>query len=95
MSNNEYKLVSFVAVLTGLLIPATAFAYVGPGVGLSALGTIFALLAAFCLAVIGFIWYPIRRVIRKRRAQDSASVSADQSEEPTVQNKSTTSPSAE
>lgn len=88
-----YNLV-FAAALTGLFLPATAFAYVGPGVGLSALGTILSLLAAFCLAIVGFIWYPVRRMMRKRKAQDSVNASTKQSAQTTEQNKPTTSTAA-
>lgn len=55
---------------------APLFAYVGPGSGLSAIGTIFALIAAFFLAIVGFIWYPIKRLFKGNKAskrQPSAS----------------------
>jgi hypothetical protein len=37
----------------------------GPGAGLSAIGTLLALGAALCLAIVGFVWYPLKRVFRK------------------------------
>lgn len=45
-----------------------AYAYVGPGLGLSVIGTILALITGFFLAVAGFVWYPVKRLLRKRRA---------------------------
>ena len=39
-------------------------AYVGPGAGLSAIGAFFALVAGVLVAIVGFIWYPIKRLIR-------------------------------
>ncbi|MFQ5347382.1 MAG: hypothetical protein ACE5ED_06015 [Rhodothalassiaceae bacterium] len=51
-----------------LLAPLPAAAYVGPGAGLSAIGSILAVIAAVFLAIVGFVWYPIRRLIRKLRA---------------------------
>jgi len=42
-------------------------AYLGPGGALSAIGSFLALLAAVVLAVIGFVWYPIRRLLRGLR----------------------------
>jgi len=53
------------ALLT--LAAAPAQAYVGPGAGLSAIGTLIALLATLFLAVVGFVWYPLKRVFRKSR----------------------------
>ena len=43
-----------------------ALAYVGPGAGLTALGTLLALILAVLLAVIGVIWYPLKRLARSR-----------------------------
>lgn len=44
--------------------PATALAYIGPGSGLSAIGAFIALIAAIIVAILGFLWYPFRRLIR-------------------------------
>ncbi len=49
------------------ILPATADAYVGPGAGLTAIGTVIALIAAVFLAIVGFVWYPIKRLLSKRR----------------------------
>lgn len=47
-------------------VSAAELAYLGPGAGLSALGSILALLAAFVLAIFGFVWYPIKRLMKKK-----------------------------
>lgn len=46
------------------ILPMAAQAYVGPGAGLTAIGTMVALIAALILAVVGFVWYPIKRLVR-------------------------------
>lgn len=61
---------SLFAGVWAILIPAAAQAYVGPGAGLSALGALFALLAAIALAVVGFVWYPVKRLLRRRTGGD-------------------------
>ena len=48
---------------------APFLAYVGPGGALSAIGSFLALVGAVLLALIGFVWYPFKRLMRKRRAQ--------------------------
>lgn len=56
-------------VLAGAIVcgtPLAAAAYVGPGAGLSALGSLLALIAAVLVAIAGFIWYPVKRLLRKR-----------------------------
>jgi hypothetical protein len=71
----------FVLVLTVVCgAPSSAFAYVGPGSGLSAIGAAFALVAGVFLAILGFIWYPIKRLllsVRRRRSASSNSAAAN------------------
>lgn len=47
---------------------SSALAYAGPGAGISAIGTVFSILGAFVLALVGFIWYPIKRVLKRFRS---------------------------
>ncbi|MGH6902257.1 MAG: hypothetical protein ACREIR_05910, partial [Geminicoccaceae bacterium] len=55
-------------------VVAPAAAYIGPGAGLSAIGLVLAMVAALGLAVVGFVWYPVKRLLRRRgsaaRSQD-------------------------
>ncbi|QJB70812.1 hypothetical protein HF685_10990 [Parasphingorhabdus halotolerans] len=50
-----------------VLIPDPAQAYLGPGSGLTAIGSILALVGVIGLGIVGFIWYPIKRLINKLR----------------------------
>lgn len=54
------------------LYPASALAYVGPGAGLSAIGSLLAVIAAIFAAVLGFLWYPFKRMLRRRRMRHEA-----------------------
>jgi hypothetical protein len=58
---------SLTAAAVLLALPSPALAYIGPGAGLSAIGTVVAVVGAFLLLVAGFVWYPVRRMIRRRR----------------------------
>ena len=63
-------------VCAALVLAATAspaLAYIGPGVGLGAIGTVIALIGAVFLAIAGFLWYPIKRMLRKGRKPAEAS----------------------
>lgn len=53
-------------VLPGLA-PDAAAAYVGPGAGLSALGSILAFVGVVLLLVVGFVWYPVKRLLRRMK----------------------------
>jgi hypothetical protein len=58
-----------VAILSAaLLLPDSALAYVGPGAGLTAIGTVLALVAAVLLAIVGFVWYPVKRLLGRSSA---------------------------
>ncbi len=56
-----------VVAIAILAVSPDALAYVGPGAGLSIVGTVLAFLAAIAAAILGFLWYPIRRIIRRRK----------------------------
>ncbi len=49
-----------------------AFAYIGPGAGISAIGTFFAVIGAVVLLIVGFLWYPVKRMLRKKKAPAQA-----------------------
>lgn len=61
-------LVATVACLTLLAAPAEA--YVGPGLGLSAIGVLLALIAAVLFTIAGFIWYPLKKLLRMARRSE-------------------------
>lgn len=55
-----------VVFLAAALTAQPAFAYVGPGAGLTAIGTMVAVVAAILLALVGFVWYPLKRFMRRK-----------------------------
>lgn len=56
-------------------------AYIGPGAGLSAIGALLALIFAVIVAIVGFVWYPVRRIMRNRRKANDNTM-ADATAEP-------------
>lgn len=50
-----------------ITLSQSADAYIGPGAGISALGTVLALFGAILLGIIGFVWYPIKRLLAKSK----------------------------
>jgi len=63
-----YKIILAACIL--FLSPLTQ-AYIGPGAGLSAIGTVIAFIGAILLLIVGFLWYPIKRFIKGK--QDNSS----------------------
>ena len=53
------------------IIPDYAQAYIGPGASVTAIGTIIALVGAIILAIVGFIWYPLKRILSKKKEKNS------------------------
>jgi hypothetical protein len=45
-----------------LATPRVAEAYIGPGAGISVIGTAVAFVGAVIFAVVGFVWYPLKRL---------------------------------
>jgi hypothetical protein len=67
------KLSSGVVAVLLLTLTSPANAYLGPGGVVSGLGSFLALVAAVLVAIVGFLWFPIKRLIKRRRGmQDSA-----------------------
>ncbi|MEM9667764.1 MAG: hypothetical protein AAF950_02480 [Pseudomonadota bacterium] len=60
----------------GLAIAPAASAYVGPGAGLTAIGSLLALIGTIVLMIVGFVWYPVKRLLRRRKATTTADTSA-------------------
>jgi hypothetical protein len=67
---NRIRTVVFVlAAVCVLALPSRADAYIGPGAGITVIGTVVAFFAAIFFAIVGFIWYPIKRLIAFFRAR--------------------------
>ena len=59
----------FSLAVAALLLAASqsAEAYIGPGAGITVIGTVIALIGAILLAIVGFVWYPIKRLRAKSK----------------------------
>lgn len=51
--------------------PVPAWAYMGPGLGLGAIGSVLGMVGAVFLAIVAVVWYPFKRLIRRMRGQPS------------------------
>lgn len=59
-------------LLAALLLPAEAQAYVGPGLGLGALGAIAGVFFSILLAIMAMFWYPIKRTFGLAKKKPAA-----------------------
>lgn len=76
MKHPAVRFISLAAAGAALLGADAAYAYIGPGAGLTAIGTVLALIGGVLLGIVGFVWYPIKRLIRKIRGPKAAQKSS-------------------
>lgn len=67
MTFGSVRPVAVLALVLLCLTPASVFAYVGPGSGVTVIGAAIALVGGAFLAIVGFVWYPVKRLLRSRR----------------------------
>jgi hypothetical protein len=60
-----------------LLASGTAVAYVGPGAGISVLGALWGLIVGIVMAVGVILFWPIRIMLRKRKAAKAAKAASE------------------
>ena len=54
-------------MLALLSVAEPAMAYTGPGAGITALGSLLALVSTLALMIVGFVWYPVKRLLAVKR----------------------------
>lgn len=64
MNNGKWLLFTAVILFAIACFPEPAEAYVGPGTGMSAVGVFLAIVMGLIVAVFGFLWYPVKRLMR-------------------------------
>ena len=64
---HAFRFVLWPLLVFVLLLPDDTAAYIGPGAGLTVIGTVLGVIGALLLAIIGFVWYPIKRLAAKLR----------------------------
>jgi protein-S-isoprenylcysteine O-methyltransferase Ste14 len=61
-------------LLTAITSPATA--YVGPGAGISVLGSLLGILATIFVAIGAILFWPIRKLMKRKKAKKESEASA-------------------
>ena len=61
------KIFSCLAVISLLTYPPLASAYIGPGLGSGAIVAVLGTVFGFLMLVVGVIWYPIKKLVRRLR----------------------------
>lgn len=67
MADSRFRLTALAVALAAMVIPAQAFAYIGPGLGAGAISAVLGVLGSIFLGLFAIIWYPIKRLMKKRK----------------------------
>ena len=54
-------------IISILIVPQIANAYVGPGLGAGTIGVILGIIGSICIAIFAIVWYPLKRLLKKNR----------------------------
>ena len=62
-----------------MLLPVTAEAYIGPGLGTGVIGVVLGILASIALALMAIVWYPLKRLFKLvfNKEKSSATTAAE------------------
>ncbi len=63
---HQLKVLVFLSIL---LFCSDAQAYIGPGAGAGTIAVVLGILAAILMAFFAIFWYPVKRLIRKRKVE--------------------------
>ncbi len=74
------KTVAFTFAIALVMQPSMASAYVGPGLGAGALAAMLGVIGSIFLAIFALLYYPIKRMIKKRK-QGATAISTEDSSE--------------
>lgn len=64
--------IAICVLLLVIFVQQPALAYVGPGTGIAALGALLAIIVGVVAALFGFLWFPVKRLLKQRRAARQA-----------------------
>ncbi len=57
-----------ILIIIGLTVASMpAHAYIGPGMGAGVIASVLGILGAILLAIVGVLYYPIKRMLKKRK----------------------------
>jgi ABC-type antimicrobial peptide transport system permease subunit len=65
------KFMAWPLVLVAAVAAMPVQAYAGPGAGLSMIGSLVALVGALLAGIFGFVWFPVKRMLKKRKASQA------------------------
>ena len=72
-----FKLLFLLLILS---FSSSAAAYIGPGAGISVLGSLLAVLGTIVLAIGAILFWPIRKLLKRRKGKQAGDAQAGETE---------------
>lgn len=69
-------MLKLLVILIFLVTSTTAVAYIGPGAGISVLGSLLGILGTIVVAIGAILFWPIRKMLKRRKAASSGETSS-------------------
>ncbi|WP_211258265.1 hypothetical protein [Sphingomonas sanxanigenens] len=69
---NGRRLALWMALALLVAAPQTAQAYLGPGLGMGAIGVALGVVGSVFMGILAVVWYPIKRLLRRLRGRSAA-----------------------
>jgi hypothetical protein len=65
----KFQHTTFAFFITFVLFSTNAYGYVGPGMGVGVIASVLGIIIGFFILLIGAIWYPFKKLIKKIRGK--------------------------
>ncbi|GGX34480.1 hypothetical protein [Undibacterium squillarum] len=65
----KFQHTAFMLLITIVLFSTNAYGYVGPGMGVGAIASVLGIIVGFFILLIGAVWYPFKKLIKKLRGK--------------------------
>lgn len=72
MPSSQALINTMLGLSLAALTPNSALAYIGPGAGLGAIAVAIAVGFGFLLLLIGLVWYPLKRLLKRETGGSKA-----------------------
>ena len=67
-----YIILKILVLLVLLLVSPATFAYIGPGAGISVLGSLLGILGTIVVAIGAIIFWPVRKFLKRKKLRKQA-----------------------
>ena len=79
MKTSASKITAALTIL--VMLAAPAHAYTGPGLGLATITVALGFIASIFVAIFAIVWYPIKRMMKRKKSASNATSSNGDSEQ--------------